>query len=53
MECWVHQDIILDDDKAHESLKETWEHEDDKDKLKIDLPAASKDSSGWGQQRED
>jgi hypothetical protein len=53
MECWVHQDIILDDDKAHQSVKEAWEHEDDKDELKIDLPAVSKDSSGWGQKRED
>jgi hypothetical protein len=37
MECWVHQDIILDDDTAHQSVKEAWEHEDDKDELKIEL----------------
>ena len=37
MECWVHQDTILDDDKAHQSVKEAWEHEDDKDELKIEL----------------
>jgi hypothetical protein len=37
MECWVHQDIILDDDKAHQSVKEAWEHKDDKDELKIEL----------------
>jgi hypothetical protein len=37
MECWVHQDIILDDNKARQSVKEAWEHEDDKDELKIEL----------------
>jgi hypothetical protein len=37
MECWVHHDTILDDDKAHQSLKEAWEHEDNKDELKIEL----------------
>jgi hypothetical protein len=37
MECWVYQDIILDDDKAHQSVKEEWEHEHDKDELKIAL----------------
>ena len=37
MECWVHQDIILDDDKAHQSVKEAWGHEDDKDELEIEL----------------
>ncbi len=30
IECWVHQDIILDNDKAHQSVKEAWEHEDDR-----------------------
>jgi hypothetical protein len=37
MECWVHHDTILDDDKAHQSLKEAWEHEDNNDELKIEL----------------
>ena len=37
MECWVHQDIILQDDKANQSLKEAWEQEDKKDEFKIDL----------------
>jgi hypothetical protein len=37
MECLVHQDIILDDDKTHQSVKEAWEHEDFKDELKIEL----------------
>jgi hypothetical protein len=37
MESWVHQDIIMDHDKAHKSVKEAWEHEEDKDKLKIEL----------------
>jgi len=37
MECWVHQDIILDDNTAHQNVKEEWEHGDDKDELKIDL----------------
>jgi len=32
----IHQDIILDDDKTHQSVKEAWEHEDDEDKLKIE-----------------
>jgi hypothetical protein len=33
----VLQDIILDDDTAHQNMKEAWEHKDDKDKLKIDI----------------
>ena len=33
----MHHDTILDDDKAHQSLKEAWEHEDNKDELKIEL----------------
>jgi hypothetical protein len=37
MECWVHHDTILDDVKANQSLNEAWEHEDNKDELKIDL----------------
>jgi ribonuclease HI len=37
MECWVHHDVILDDDKAHQSLKEAWEHKDNTDELKIEL----------------
>jgi hypothetical protein len=37
MECWVHQDIIMDHDKAHKSVQEAWEHEEDKDELKIEL----------------
>ena len=37
MECWVHHYAILDDDKANQSLKEAWEHEDNKDELKIEL----------------
>jgi hypothetical protein len=36
MECWVHHDTILDV-KANQSLNEAWEHEDNKDELKIDL----------------
>jgi hypothetical protein len=39
LEYWVLQDIILDDDTAHQNMKEAWEHKDDKDKLKIDLQA--------------
>jgi hypothetical protein len=37
MECWVHQDIILDDDKANQSSKEAWEQGDNKDELTKDL----------------
>ena len=37
MECWVHHYAILDDDKTNQSLKEAWEHEDNKDELKIEL----------------
>jgi hypothetical protein len=37
MECWVHQDIILDDDKANQSLKGAWEQENITNELKIDL----------------
>jgi hypothetical protein len=37
MECWVYKNIILDDDKSNQSLKEAWEQEDNKDELKIDL----------------
>jgi hypothetical protein len=33
----VHQNIILDHDQAHQSVTEAWEHEDDKDELKIEL----------------
>jgi hypothetical protein len=42
MECWVQQDIILDDDKAHQSVKEAWEHEDGKDEFKIELQVLEK-----------
>ena len=33
----MHPDIIMDHDKAHRSVQEAWEHEEDKDKLKIEL----------------
>ena len=41
--CCQNQDGMLvasyhpDDDTAHQNVKEAWEHEDDKDKLKKDL----------------
>ena len=37
METWRCGDIILDVNKAHQSLKKAWEHEDDKDEWKIEL----------------
>ena len=42
MECWGQQDIILDDEKEHQSVKEAWEPEDDKDKLKKELQGLEK-----------
>ena len=41
MECWGQQDIILDE-KEHQSVKEAWEPEDDKDKLKKELQGLEK-----------
>ncbi len=38
----IHQDIILDDDKEHQSVKEAWEHEDDEDELKIETARSRK-----------
>jgi hypothetical protein len=32
-----HHDVILDDDKAHQSVKEAWEYENDKEELKMEL----------------
>ena len=49
MECWVHQDTILDDDKAHQCVKEAWEHEDDKDELKIELQGLERQFCEWVQ----
>ncbi len=37
MECWVHQDTILNDEKANQKMREAWEQEDSKDELKIEL----------------
>jgi hypothetical protein len=37
MACWVHQDSILDNDRAILSLKEAWEQESSKDEFKIDV----------------
>ena len=37
MECWVHHDTIIDDDQANQMWKETWEQDDSKVELKIDL----------------
>ncbi len=37
MKCRVYQHINLDDDKTHQSVREAWEHADDKDELKIEL----------------
>ncbi len=37
METWRREDIILDVNKAHQSLKKAWEHEDDKDEWKVEL----------------
>jgi hypothetical protein len=31
MGCWVHHDVILDDDKAHQIVKDAWEYENDKE----------------------
>jgi hypothetical protein len=35
MACWVHQDSILDEDAAIQTLKEAWEYAINKDELKI------------------
>jgi hypothetical protein len=32
----------MDDDKAHQSVNEAWEHEDDKDELKIELQGSER-----------
>jgi hypothetical protein len=37
MGCWVHHDVILDDDKAHQIVKDAWEYENDKEELKLEL----------------
>ena len=42
MECWVHHDTILDDDKAHQSFQEAGEPEDNTDELKIELQGPEK-----------
>ena len=35
MQCWVHQDIIFNDEQAETNLREAWEHESSKDEMNI------------------
>jgi hypothetical protein len=37
MQCWVHQDAILNREQAENNLREVWEHESSKDEMNIVL----------------
>jgi len=49
MKCRVYQHINLDNDKTHQSVKEAWEHADDKEKLKIELQGLERQFCEWVQ----
>jgi len=37
MHCWVHQDVLFNDEQVETNLHEAWEHEGSKDELNIVL----------------
>ena len=37
MQCWVHQDTLINGAQVESSLREAWEHEGDKDEMNIVL----------------
>jgi hypothetical protein len=37
MQCWVHQDTILNGEQAETNMREAWEHESGKDEMNIVL----------------
>jgi hypothetical protein len=37
MQCWVHQDMLINDAQVETNLREAWEHEGSKDKMNIVL----------------
>ncbi len=37
MQCWVHQDTILNGEQAENNLREAWEHESSKNEMNIVL----------------
>jgi hypothetical protein len=37
IQCWVHQDIILNSEQAETNMREAWEHESSKDEMNIIL----------------
>ena len=37
MQCWVHRDMLLNDEQVESSMREAWEHEDSKDEMNIKL----------------
>ena len=37
MQCWVHQDILLNDEPVETNMREAWEHEDSKDEMNIEI----------------
>jgi hypothetical protein len=37
MHCWVHQDVLFNDEQAETHMREAWEHEGSKDELNIVL----------------
>jgi hypothetical protein len=37
MHCWVHQDMLLNEEQTETNMREAWEHEGSKDELNIVL----------------
>ncbi len=37
MQCWVHQDTVVDESHVEMKMREAWDHEHSKDEMNIDL----------------